>query len=142
MKAKKVYLILSIFLAVYAGVFIVSMIKNNQVVTPYSGNGAYKKPSFSKEAEGSLGIMNFSKSIYIGLKYIVENNGTSEDVLELIKFVETDLNQTLVDQNLDEVQEKMVQEVRSFIESVETLAINGFEPKEIFKEINSKKSDK
>ena len=142
LKTKRIYLIISIFLVVYAGVFIASQFKTDQVAMPSSENEKNTKSGLSKDTNDYLGIMNFSKVIFVGLGEIVQNEGTSENVLELTESIETELNQTIADQTLDESQEEMVRRVRTFIESVETLANDDVPPEEILEVLTSRKSSK
>lgn len=141
-KTKRVYLLISIFLVIYAGVFVASQFKTDQVTMTSSENEKNAKPGLSKDINDSLEIKYFSKAIFVGLGKIVENSGTSEDVLELTAYIDTELNQTIANQTLDESQEEMVRQVRSFIESVETLANDDILPEEILEALTSRKSSK
>jgi hypothetical protein len=105
-------------------------------------NETYIKPRGSMDIPDSLGIMNYTKDIWVGLGEIVKNEGTSEDVLELTESIETELNQTVANQTLDESQEEMVRRVLAFIDSVETLVEDDVPPEEILEPLSARKSSK
>jgi hypothetical protein len=141
-KSNRVIFLISIFLVVYAGVYSAAQLKTEETDKSSSKNETYIKPRRSMDIPDSLGIMNYTKDIWVGLGEIVKNEGTSEDVLELTESIETELNQTVANQTLDESQEEMVRRVLAFIDSVETLVEDDVPPEEILEPLSARKSSK
>jgi hypothetical protein len=96
-------------------------------------------PGGQRDNNDSLGLRDITLQLISGLNEIVDNKGTVEDIIDLAEELETVLNSTLADIELDENQVDMVEQLNAQLDFVRELAEGGTSAVQILEQIKPQK---
>jgi len=83
--------------------------------------------------------MNISRSLITGLSQIVMEEGTGNDVINLVNSIEIQLNTTIDNVELSEDQLSMLYALFDSLDKAEDMAKNGVSPAQILEEMRPKR---
>lgn len=87
----------------------------------------------------TLGISSIFRDLLMGISTIVEDEGTSEDVLDLVTELEEKLSESIEGQELDEDQTAFVENLTEMLEEVREMAEEGTSPADILEKVRSQR---
>ncbi len=93
-----------------------------------------------KDVDDELGLMNIIREFSMGVKKIVEDEGTGINVLDLVTETEGLLNETITGVELTDEQSLMVENFTDNLDFVKDMAESGASPAEIADALRPKKS--
>lgn len=83
--------------------------------------------------------MNISRSLMTGLAQIVEEEGTDDDVINLVNSIEIQLNRTIENVDLSKDQLSLLYALFDSLDKAEELAKDSVSPAQILDEMQPKK---
>lgn len=86
-----------------------------------------------------LGLMNISRNLITGLAQIVKEEGTENDVINLVNSIEIQLNKTIENVELSEDQLSTLYALFDSLDKAEELAKDGVSPAQILEEMQPEK---
>lgn len=92
--------------------------------------------------DDELGLMNLTRGLMTELSIIVEEEGATVDVIDLVNAIEGQLNDTIKDVELSEDQLSMVDALFGTLDKMEELVKNGSSPAQIAEEIRPSRRPK
>ena len=145
MNSRNLIVVLALLVALSAGTHV--LIQNNTETTDQIIDGAEispgelpeTSPGGQRDNNDSLGLRDITLHLISGLNEIVDNKGTAEDIIDLAEELETVLNSTFADVELDEKQVDMIEQLNAQLDFVRELAEGGTSASQILEQIKPQK---